>query len=389
MGWLWGILAAGAVAALWAALLREARRHRAALAAGDRLRTSVAELGAQASRAEAVLDAVMDHARDGVLVLDDEMVILAANAAARRLLDFAGDDQATQRLGDAVVGGDLVPLIRRAQAAGSILTEQIRRMGPGGGAVAVTVAAVPTVGMLVVAHDVTDAKRLEALRRDFVANVSHELRTPMASIRAMAETLREGAIGDPEVSDRFLDTILKEADRLTRISDDLLTLSDAETKPPELRTVSLTELCGRIRKRLLPQANQAGISIALETEPDVRVLADEDRIEQVLVNLVDNAIKYTPAGGHVAIRLARVGDSVEMSVSDTGIGILQEHLPRIFERFYRADKARSRQSGGTGLGLSIVKNIVESHGGSVSVRSEYTRGSTFTVSLPCGPPERL
>jgi len=204
----------------------------------------------------------------------------------------------------------------------------------------------------------------------------------MASIRAMAETLRDGAFEDPAVANRFLDTILAEAERLTRIADDLLTLADAETKPPDLKRVNLTDICTDVLSKLRPQAARHKLTLTEHLDPDVVVMGDRDQLEQVVINLVDNAVKYTQPGGSIQVHLETEGPLAVLRVADTGIGIMAEHLPRIFERFYRVDKARSRQSGGTGLGLSIVKHIVESHGGSVQVESVYTQGSTFTVRLP-------
>lgn len=357
-------------------------------------------------RAEAIVAALVQRAPGGIMLLDRNLRIEAANSEAIRLLDMAQVEPLGVPISDALLGNDLIPLLQRALTTDEDVRADLRRIGPGGGSIAVQVVAIRNeggpdtasgaadahpIGLLVLAEDLTNRLRLEALRKDFVANVSHELRTPMASIRAMAETLRDGALQDPKVASHFLDTILKEADRLTRISADLLTLSDAETKPPELTPVSLTELCHRIVRRVAPQADKAGLTIQPDVRDGVVVMADEDQMEQVVLNLMDNAIKYTPEGGSVRISLDLEGapDTDRMSavlvVTDTGIGILQEHLPRVFERFYRVDKARSRQSGGTGLGLSIVKNIVESHGGSVSVQSEYTRGSAFTVRLPYAP----
>ncbi|NLI00124.1 MAG: hypothetical protein GX446_11620, partial [Chthonomonadales bacterium] len=266
---------------------------------------------------------------------------------------------------------------------------EVPRVGPATGSVSVSVAPIRgtsgPVGWLIVARDVSSVRRLEALRRDFVANVSHELRTPMASIRAMAETLKDGALDDPSVADRFLGTIITEAERLTRISEDLLTLSDAESRPPERAEFSLTQLAELTIRRLEPQAQQSGITLTIQAPDDIRVWANRDQMEQVILNLVDNAVKYTPSGGTVTVSVTTENSNAVLTVTDTGIGILQEHLPRIFERFYRVDKARSRQSGGTGLGLSIVKNIVEAHGGRVEAQSEYNRGSVFRIEIPISP----
>lgn len=237
-------------------------------------------------------------------------------------------------------------------------------------------------GSLVGRNLVEEIRRLETIRRDFVANVSHELRTPLASIRAMAETLQDGALDDGKVAERFLGTIITETQRLTRISEDLLILSNAESGTPHRSTFSLSELLEEVVGRFRPQAEKSGIQLVAAIPPGLPVYADHDQIEQVMINLIDNAIKYTPIGGRAQITAERLNNgAIAVHIQDTGIGIMPEDQPRIFERFYRVDKARSRQSGGTGLGLSIVKHIVEAHGGTVGVDSEFGSGSTFTFTL--------
>jgi two-component system phosphate regulon sensor histidine kinase PhoR len=239
--------------------------------------------------------------------------------------------------------------------------------------------------VLLVVRDITEVKRLETVRQDFVANVSHELRTPLASIRALAETLEDGAMRDASVATRFLGNIISETQRLTRIADDLLALTEAETRPATTVEVALDDLIHRVTQKLAPQAKAARQSLDVAVEPGLRVAGNADRLEQVLINLVDNAMKYTQPGGRLAVRAERTGQAVRIDVSDTGIGLMEHETERIFERFYRVDKARSRQSGGTGLGLSIVRRIVEAHGGTVTVTSELHKGSTFIVSLPALP----
>ena len=220
------------------------------------------------------------------------------------------------------------------------------------------------------------------MARVIVANVSHELRTPLASIRAMTETLQDGALQDPSVAYHFLATINNEAQRLTRISEDLLILSQAESRQPEKARFLLAGMIQEAVIRFQPQAEKAGIDLSASLPADLEVCANHDQIEQVIVNLIDNALKYTSSGGKACVTAENEAKHVAVHVSDTGIGIMSQDLPRIFERFYRVDKARSRQSGGTGLGLSIVKHIVEAHGGQVTVKSEYGHGSTFTFTLP-------
>jgi two-component system, OmpR family, phosphate regulon sensor histidine kinase PhoR len=253
---------------------------------------------------------------------------------------------------------------------------------------------------ILVFHDVSEMKRLERIRRDFVANVSHELRTPLAAIGGYAETLLGGALDDPQHARRFLAIIERHTVRLGRLVDDLLTLSDLELGRTELRRVALQadDVVETTFEVLRNRAMQAGIELTGEVAPDTPPLhADEDRVEQALVNLVDNALKYTPQGGHVTVS-ARIapdearatepgglppGDGfVEIAVADTGIGVLAEDLPRLTERFYRVDKARSRELGGTGLGLAIVKHIVQAHGGWLRIESEVGKGTTVRLYLP-------
>jgi two-component system phosphate regulon sensor histidine kinase PhoR len=198
----------------------------------------------------------------------------------------------------------------------------------------------------------------------------------------MAETLQDGALEDPEVSDRFLKTIIRETDRLARIAEDLLILSNAESTTPIKEPFDLSLLLSEVVERHRPQAFDRALGLRLTAPASIQIHGARDQIEQVFANLVDNAIKYTPPSERIEVTAETLGDSVRVQVQDTGLGMLQEHLPRIFERFYRVDKARSRESGGTGLGLAIVKNIVEAHGGQVSVQSEFNHGTTFTVVLP-------
>lgn len=231
-------------------------------------------------------------------------------------------------------------------------------------------------------RDLTELRRLEIVRRDFVANVSHELRTPMSSVKAMAETLLDGAIDDPEVAARFLQTIIHESDRLVRLSTDLLDLTRAESQPVAKSPSDIAALIRDVAARLASQIKNAQLDFSMDLPDTIVCNCDRDEIAQVLVNLIDNAITYTPKGGSVRISARETENYVLVEVADSGIGIASKDLSRLFERFYRVDKARSRASGGTGLGLSIVKHIVERHGGKVRVQSEIKKGSTFSFTLP-------
>jgi two-component system phosphate regulon sensor histidine kinase PhoR len=239
--------------------------------------------------------------------------------------------------------------------------------------------------VVAVFHDISELKRLEKVRRDFVANVSHELRTPVTVIKGYAETLLTGALTtDPERAAGFLEKIDRHADRLASLVGDLLILSELEAgeTPLQPAPVAIESAVAHACALLEEKASAKGISIERDGLGKVSpVLADRGKLEQVMVNLLDNALKYTPDNGAITISANEEDDMVAIMVSDTGIGIPPKDLPRIFERFYRVDTARSREQGGTGLGLAIVKHIIQQHGGSVAVESTPGKGSTFSVSL--------
>jgi two-component system sensor histidine kinase SenX3 len=233
-----------------------------------------------------------------------------------------------------------------------------------------------------VVSDVTEARRLETVRRDFVANASHELKTPAASIQAAAETIGTAALDDPEVVPRFAAQLEREAVRLSRIVSDLLDLSRLETGSALDEEVALDAVVRDEAERFEGQAAEAGVELGVESATVPRVRGSARDLALMVRNLVDNAIRYTRPGGRVDVRLAPEDGQVVLTVTDTGIGIPGRELSRVFERFYRVDRARSRETGGTGLGLSIVRHVAENHGGTVGVRSELGRGSTFEVRLP-------
>ncbi|HET6455454.1 MAG TPA: ATP-binding protein, partial [Armatimonadota bacterium] len=238
-------------------------------------------------------------------------------------------------------------------------------------------------GALVVLHDLTEIMKTDSVRRDFVANVSHELRTPLASIKAMAETVVLRGRKNPEAAEEFGRKIMDEADRLTAISDDLLDLARIEAnRPLQMEEFALLEVVQSVVSDLQAKANNKAIEVSVDVPDDLPITADRDAIYQILVNLVDNAIRYTRPGGSVTISAESDEAGVSIGVADTGIGIPEDELARIFERFYRVDKGRSRESGGTGLGLSIVKHLVEAHGGKIIVESTVGEGSTFTFTVP-------
>lgn len=232
-------------------------------------------------------------------------------------------------------------------------------------------------------YEITELRRLERVRQDFVANVSHELRTPMTLIRAMAETLLDDMEPDGSMAHRYLTKTIGEVDRLSTITQDLLILSAAESNPVRKQVCNIADVFRGVCQELTQKAAEKGLQVSYVGMPDLRIEANPSQMKQVALNLVDNAINYTFAGS-VTVDCRYDGGDAVVEIRDTGIGIASEYLQRIFERFYRVDKGRSRATGGTGLGLSIVKHIVEAHGGSVTVESRLNQGSTFTVRLPRG-----
>jgi two-component system phosphate regulon sensor histidine kinase PhoR len=334
------------------------------------------------------LEAVLSASEDAMLIVDSSGSCKLINEQAKV---FFGGLPPNSSLLAATQSAELDALLQKAQrvapseetVAGEVVLRAFgdRRMQTLISRIEPASFGAPN-SYLILLRDITDLRRLETVRRDFVANVSHELRTPLSSIKAMSETLLGGALEDGEVAKHFLETIIEETDRLVRLSADLLDLSRIELRPVIKVDSDIADLIDDVVARLDSQRDKAGLTLSVDIERPLMAPCDTDEIAQVLVNLLDNAIKYTPRGGSVEVRAHLRKNRVGIEVTDTGIGILQQDIPRLFERFYRTDKARSRQSGGTGLGLSIVKHIVERHGGELWVRSEYNRGSTFGFTIP-------
>ncbi|SES07694.1 two-component system, OmpR family, phosphate regulon sensor histidine kinase PhoR [Gracilibacillus ureilyticus] len=239
-------------------------------------------------------------------------------------------------------------------------------------------------GAVLVFHDITDLKRVEQMRKDFVANVSHELKTPITSIRGFSETLLDGAMEDEQLSRQFIDIILKESTRLQALVQDLLELSKLEKEELQLskKLIEVDEWITNITTLIEQQVINKSIIFSVEVEEGITFYGDPDRLQQVVLNLLYNGINYTPEKGKIALLMSSEEEVIKVKVSDTGIGIPEDSIHRIFERFYRVDRARSRNTGGTGLGLAIVKHIVEAHKGKIEVESEVNKGTTFTVTLP-------
>jgi len=333
---------------------------------------------------------LLQTTEDAILIADPQGQVVLSNPHAARLFarqtlaDREPSEQAAPRgaLLAFTLSSEIDDLYRQARRRAAPVEADVILAQPAGRTLRARIAPISSDEYLISLRDLTELRRLERIRRDFVANVSHELRTPLTSIKAMAETLMDGALMDEKVATRFLDTIVRESDRLVRLSSDLLDLSRVEARGIEKVLIDLAELIAEVTGRMVTQADDAGIVLVNTVVGPLTVPLDRDEMSRVLVNLLDNAIKYTPRGGRVTVTAQDGADAVSVSVTDTGIGILSHDIPRLFERFYRVDKARSRASGGTGLGLSIVKHIVESHEGSVSVESEYNKGTALSFTLP-------
>src|SRR5579862_9687976 len=350
----------------------------------DQIRKLLDRLRFESARHEAILSSMAE----GVLAVDRDLRVTFCNDAflravgARkpvfeqtRLLELVRDPGLLELLGDVVRSGEARKQLLK------ISTAQTRSFE-----VQVAPLMIPSgQGAIAILYDTTDLERLEQIRKEFVANVSHELRTPLAGIIGYTDTLLDGALEDDQHNRRFLEIIRSNAVQLTSIASDLLVLSELEPgyDPPEPEQIPVRQVIEAVVLTVQAEANTRGVTLIAADIEDVEVTGFRLRLEQAVLNLVANAIKFNRPGGEVRVRAARTADGrVKIEVSDTGAGIPSQDLPRIFERFYRVDKGRSRQVGGTGLGLSIVKHVVERMNGSVSVESQLGKGTTFTVTLP-------
>jgi two-component system phosphate regulon sensor histidine kinase PhoR len=351
-----------------------------------RLDAAIRSLTDERNRSAAVLASMVE----GVAVIGPDERVLFCNHAFCHAVGAELPSCQGRPLLEVVRHTDLLGVIRKALASGGTLHGEATLSGErprtfGVAAAPVRADAAGARGVVLVLHDISELRRLERVRRDFVANVSHELKTPLTAIQGFAETLLGGALEDAQNSRRFLEIIRDHAVRLGRLTDDLLKLSQIEAGKLELdlHPVAVIELIESCVETARLQAAQKQLALVVDAAPGLpSVRADSSRLREVLQNLLDNAVQYTPAGGRITVRAAPGEGGVVISVADTGIGIPQADQERIFERFYRVDAARSREVGGTGLGLSIARHLVEAHGGRLTVESEVGRGSTFSVFLP-------
>ncbi len=355
---------------------------------GRQLRMWLRGMQAESDKIRGIIGAMVE----GLVVISPAGDVVLMNRRAEEIFGLADtNDYRGRLLVELCRDPELQALVHEAITTGAgVSLREITLAGTARRHLAVSMAPIGDgQAFVLVFHDISEIKRLEAMRRDFVANVSHELRTPLTAIRGYAETLLGGALDDPTRARQFLGVIDRHSERLSRLIDDLLTLSDLELgkSPLKKEAIALESLVDEVLEVLREKAERGGVTFVKQLPGDLPLLlADGDRLQQVLINLADNAVKYTPAGGTVTIgaQLSPNGavPSVDVTVTDTGAGIPAEELPRLTERFYRVDKARSRELGGTGLGLAIVKHIVQALGGKLHITSTLNVGTTVRFSVP-------
>jgi two-component system phosphate regulon sensor histidine kinase PhoR len=350
-----------------------------------RVEEKVRELSQERTQLSAILSSLVE----GVLALDQEGRVVLLNPAAEGLFKVRTAQVKDRPFLEALRYGPLNDALQEALTKKEPLTKEITLHSPEERVLSVQALPIDygegRAGVLAALHDVTELRRLERVRQEFVANVSHELKTPLTSIKGYVETLLDGAIDDAANNRSFLQTIQEQADRLMRLIEDLLDLSAIEAKRVlyRLEAVALQGAAERVLQSLRPMASAKGVRIdnrLSEALPPVR--ADREKLAQILMNLVDNAVKFNQAGGRVVLSARVAGDALEVEVQDTGAGIPPEDLPRVFERFFRGDKSHSQETRGTGLGLAIVKHLVEAQGGAVEAESAPGEGSTLRFTLP-------
>ncbi len=345
---------------------------------------------------EGRLKSVLDNMISGVVMIDHQGSIVLLNRSAEEMLGIPSSELIGKSYEVANQHFEFVSLIKECMEKQEHIREEIVFFFPEEQMLDIHLVPLETpanqwTGVVIVLHDITEIRRLEKMRSEFVANVSHELKTPIAAVKGFAETLLAGAMEDKETARSFLQIIFDESDRLNRLIVDILELSKIESRriPLQFSPVHLESFITKTLEMMSEQAKKKHISLEFHVDEDLYIEADEDRLRQILINLVSNGINYTPDNGKVYVRAYAMPvqheqerERIRIDIQDTGLGIPKKDLPRIFERFYRVDKARSRSSGGTGLGLSIVKHLVEMHKGMIRVESEVGMGTTFSIELP-------
>jgi two-component system phosphate regulon sensor histidine kinase PhoR len=350
--------------------------------------------------AAALLEVTMDSMREAVVIIDSAMRVVALNNSARAAFRQGGSDALSpRRLSDLTRNSSIYSAFAAAVARGERAEVKVETDGDEGRHVydlhvaplrqREVIYGSDVRGAVGVFFDITRLERLELIRQEFLSNVSHELRTPLTAVITFVETLEDGALDEPETARRFLAGIRRNAERMRALVEEIMELSAIESGGTrvDVREVRLRAAVQETFGALTAKAETCGVALVNRVAPEASVYADPRRLEQMLLNLVDNAIKFSRRGGSVTVSHERGAARDLVFVNDTGEGIHAEHLPRIFERFYRVDRARSRELGGTGLGLAIVKHLARAHGGEVRVRSTSNEGSTFTIELPRPQPE--
>ncbi|NIK76953.1 two-component system phosphate regulon sensor histidine kinase PhoR [Paenibacillus castaneae] len=336
------------------------------------------------------LESVLDNMINGIVMIDRDGKIVLMNRRAEEVLGILAKDLVGRHYAEAKQQYELSQMIQEGLKSKEHLREEINFYFPEERLLELNLVPIHPEGnefsgVLLVLQDVSAIRRLERMRSEFVANVSHELKTPITAVKGFAETLLGGAVNDEETARSFLQIIFDESDRLNRLIGDILELSKIESRrvPLIFSPIEIDSFVSKSVKLMESEAARKHIKLSMDIEPGLYAEADEDRLRQIIMNLLSNGINYTPEGGKVSVKVEGKGeDYIRIVISDSGIGIPKKDLPRIFERFYRVDKARSRSSGGTGLGLSIVKHLIELHKGTISVTSEVGAGSTFIIELP-------
>lgn len=345
---------------------------------------------------EGRLKSVLENLMSGVMMVDKDGKIALLNRKAEEILGFSADELLGKKFQKAKQQFEFTQLIEECVQSREHIRDEMVFYFPEERILEINLSPMfhgndEFAGILIVLHDITAVRRLERMRSEFVANVSHELKTPIAAVKGFAETLLAGALNDKETARSFLQIIFDESERLNRLIGDILELSKIESKriPLQFSPVHVNSFMEHTVRMLKSEADKKRIALELYAEDDLYMEADEDRLRQIIINLLSNGIAYTPEGGKVRIRVTPIyadgapdPDQIRFIIADTGIGIPKKDLPRIFERFYRVDKARSRSSGGTGLGLSIVKHLVDLHKGQIKVESEIGVGTQFIIDLP-------
>jgi two-component system phosphate regulon sensor histidine kinase PhoR len=353
----------------------------------DSMAVFLSDVIAEAADDKAQLLTILSSMTDGLVAIDHRQRILLVNEAAEKLMAFRIPQPRGRLLWEVVPTDSILKAVSEVMLTGQRKTLQVSPVESR--QLQVTVCRLPPAdrpaGLVIVAHDITESARYEELRKEFVANVSHELRTPLSVIKGYVETLRDGALDDRPRAMRYLETVERHSEQLTNLVNDLLDLSrlDSAAGFSHSGPVSVDAIVRKVVELMQPAIEKKRQSLTVRLSPQtLQVLGNGDYLQRAISNLVENAVKYTPEGGSLGIELRQEAGWVIVDVTDNGLGIPEEEVPRIFERFYRVDRSRSREMGGTGLGLSIVKHIMQTHGGSVEVHSKVGEGSLFRLRLP-------